>query len=435
MNAKSLCATLILLLVLAACAQGTTEIKPPDIRYGEDVCIECNMIISDPRFAAGYAHEIAPGRYASIPFDDIGDMLAHAAKHPEHQIVAWYVHDYASKEWLDAAQAAYVFSSQVQSPMASGLAAHATRTAADAMAAELGGEVLDWEAVQARYAAGTLTVAAAPHGMDARQPMGDTVAATPPGTPEAMHEAMHQAMHSAMPDAAGEVVLGEAEVAGHQLQLIAHGQLHAGYNDVMVHLTGADGAPSSGVTVTYQPTMNMQDGRHHSAPVEQPAAVMPGMFHGAVAFTMPGGPDLGTWSLTVAVDDPATGAHGETTFDLDVAPSKLIGSFVAPDERKIFLAVVQPLAPGVGRQPLELLAFEKKSMMDWPAIDNLTVSIEPEMPTMGHGSPQNENPTSTGDGHYLGRVNFTMAGPWTVIATADRAGEPLGEVVFEFEVR
>lgn len=429
MKTRTLFLLLIALLALAACAQGTAELKPPDIRYGEDVCIECNMIISDPRFAAGYAHEIAPGRYASIPFDDIGDMLAHAPKHPEHQIVAWYVHDYASKEWLDAAQAVYVFSSQIRSPMASGVAAHATQAAADAMAAEVGGEVLDWSAVQARYAEGTLTMAAASppdaapamhqHGMHARQPMSDTMAAMPHDMAGKTHE----------------IVLGTAEVASHQLQLIAHAPLQAGYNPMMVHMTATNGAPSSGVELTYRPMMAMHDGMNHSAPVEQPVAMMPGMFHGAVAFTMPGGPDLGAWSLTVAVDDPATGASGEATFDLDVAPSTRIGSFVAPDERKIFLAVVQPLAPGVGRQPFELMAFEKKSMMEWPAIDDLAITIEPEMPTMGHGSPQNENPTGTGGGHYLGNVNFTMAGPWTVTATASQGGEPLGEVVFEFEVR
>ncbi len=47
---------LALALLAAGCAQGTAEIKPPEIRYGEDVCVECKMIISDPRFAAAYTY-------------------------------------------------------------------------------------------------------------------------------------------------------------------------------------------------------------------------------------------------------------------------------------------------------------------------------------------------------------------------------------------
>ena len=73
---------LLLTALLAACAQGTTELAPPDIRYGEDVCVECNMIISDERFASAIGYEVAPGRYETASFDDIGDMLDYAAKHP-----------------------------------------------------------------------------------------------------------------------------------------------------------------------------------------------------------------------------------------------------------------------------------------------------------------------------------------------------------------
>ncbi len=135
--------------ILSACARGDTEIRPAEIHYGQDACAECNMIISDPRFAASYAREISEGRYATVAFDDIGDMLMHAQKHPEHKIVGWYVHDYQSKEWLDATQAFYVFAEGIRSPMGHGLAAHTTRETAQQMADALNGSVLDWVALQA----------------------------------------------------------------------------------------------------------------------------------------------------------------------------------------------------------------------------------------------------------------------------------------------
>jgi len=142
-------------LLLAACARGAAIVQPPEIRYGEDLCTECNMIISDPRYAAGYGYEIAAGRYESLAFDDIGDLLVHLEKHPERKIVAWYVHDYTTEEWLDATVAYYVVSDQILSPMGHGIAAHATRAAAEAMEQAKAGRVLDWNGllVQVRAAA------------------------------------------------------------------------------------------------------------------------------------------------------------------------------------------------------------------------------------------------------------------------------------------
>ncbi len=36
------------------------------------------------------------------------------------------------------------------------------------------------------------------------------------------------------------------------------------------------------------------------------------------------------------------------------------------------------------------------------------------MPSMEHGSPNNLNPTDFGNGHYKGKVNFTMTGMWRI---------------------
>jgi copper chaperone NosL len=146
-----ICYWFVLFLLLAGCAPGQAVIEPPAIRYGEDRCAECGMIISDARFASGLLYEVSAGRYQSLVFDDIGNMLVYAEKHPEQKIVAWYVHDYASEEWLDATEAYFVSSREIHTPMGHGIAAHASRRAAQAMADELHGEVLDWPVLQASH--------------------------------------------------------------------------------------------------------------------------------------------------------------------------------------------------------------------------------------------------------------------------------------------
>ena len=300
MKTKTPLILLILLFLLTACAQGTTELKPPEIRYGEDVCAECNMIISDPRFATAYAYEVSPGRYQSVLFDDIGDMLIYAGKNPTHKVVAWYVHDYETKEWTDATTASYLVSSQVETPMASGVVSFASADRAEAMAHSLGTTVMDWTTLQAKFKAGEVGVGMAGAAMTMDK-------SAQPAKGDAMHQPTSE--HDTMQGQ--EILLGETEVAGVNLQLVAHEPLHTGYNAVMVHATGADGQP----------------------------------------------------------------------------------------------------------------------------LDDLTLEITPEMPTMGHGSPGNVNPTPQGNGHYLGTVNFTMAGPWTVTVVAKRGETVLGETVFEFAVR
>ena len=137
---------LLAAILLAGCATPVDPNLPPDIVYGEDVCDRCGMIISDERFAAGVVVERAPQEYEHLIFDDIGDMLAHIQEEGETvTIVSYFVHDYQSLEWLNAEDAVYVVSSNVQTPMGFGIAAFATQAAAEVEAAAWQGEIFDFE--------------------------------------------------------------------------------------------------------------------------------------------------------------------------------------------------------------------------------------------------------------------------------------------------
>lgn len=395
---------LLLLLLLAACAPGEVTASPPEIRYGETICVECNMIISDVRFAAGYAHEVAPGRYESIPFDDIGDMLFYAAKHPEHNVTNWYVHDYDTEEWLDGVQAVYVFSHGLQTPMGQGVAAFATQEQADALLETLDGESFDWAELQRRAAAGELVVNAELHQQDMTN-------SPPAGTiPPAL------------------MALGQGQLGDGAVRVTAAQSLHTGYNELQLQLSDADGAPVSVDNLRLTPRMAMLEGHDHGAAVIQPEETEPGLYEAALALPMPGGPDLGEWSLTVTAGD------AELSLPLEVAPSAAATSFMTEDERRIFVATVEPQLPGVGVQPLSLFVYERLSADEWVALEGLTLTITPEMPTMGHGSPNNADPQDEGGGFYAGQVNFSMSGPWQVTVGVADGETGLGEAILAFDV-
>jgi hypothetical protein len=58
------------------------------------------------------------------------------------------------------------------------------------------------------------------------------------------------------------------------------------------------------------------------------------------------------------------------------------------------------------------------------------IEMIPDMPSMGHGSPNNENPVHTAIGHYKGKINFTMTGEWRITCNVKRANATLLTAVF-----
>ena len=65
----------LLVVMLAACTPTPAAPAPAKIHYGETMCAVCGRIINEPKFAGSIAVEESPGRYQSLPFDDIGDIV------------------------------------------------------------------------------------------------------------------------------------------------------------------------------------------------------------------------------------------------------------------------------------------------------------------------------------------------------------------------
>lgn len=152
----------------------------------------------------------------------------------------------------------------------------------------------------------------------------------------------------------------------------------------------------------------------HSAPYENPEEeAVNHLFPGSVTFIMSS--MGGNWTLKVNVHNHSNGKSGSFTIPVTVGePAKArVKSFTAlHDGGKYFVALLNPSAPKVGINDMEIAIYKKATMMSFPADSSLSVLLTPEMPTMGHGSPNNINPAHTGKGHYKGKVNFTMTGLW-----------------------
>ncbi len=125
---------LIFGFLLVACNPTNSLDEPPEIIYGQDVCDECSMIINEARYAASYGTTTGDIRR----FDDIGNMLLYTQKHSEDVHVFW-LHDFNTKEWINAERATLVLNPDLVTPMAWGLAAFAMVADAEAYVAEFGG--------------------------------------------------------------------------------------------------------------------------------------------------------------------------------------------------------------------------------------------------------------------------------------------------------
>ncbi len=135
----------VISLLAAGCARSGPSTGPPEIAYGRDLCVECGMIISEPRFAAAY--RLPDGTEAK--FDDLGGLLIHGHETGELDEATVWVHDYDTEEWIEAEAAFYVVTGTGATPMGYGIFSFADRATAERFAAEADGAVMTWEELTA----------------------------------------------------------------------------------------------------------------------------------------------------------------------------------------------------------------------------------------------------------------------------------------------
>jgi hypothetical protein len=177
----------------------------------------------------------------------------------------------------------------------------------------------------------------------------------------------------------------------------------------------------------------------HACPWENPAETpnTEGYFEGAVMFSMPG--FNSSWSLSAGIT--VNGEKDSVNFLIPtVIATSPVKKIVVIDSlsngngswtiTKYPVSLVAPASWKVGNNTFEITVHRMASMMSFPSCDDFTIEITPEMPSMGHGSPNNINPVAAGNGHYIGRVNFTMTGAWRINMVFRRGDRVIGKNAF-----
>lgn len=136
-------------LIVFGCSRREMGLGPPEVQYGQTDCAQCGMSVADERYAAAAIVEISNGERVARVFDDIGCLFAYEREQHEGKVLAWYVKDYATRQWVPAGEAFYVCGKAIQSPMGYGLLATTNAESAAALARDKAGQTVDLQAVQA----------------------------------------------------------------------------------------------------------------------------------------------------------------------------------------------------------------------------------------------------------------------------------------------
>lgn len=231
----------------------------------------------------------------------------------------------------------------------------------------------------------------------------------------------------------GLVEVGRTYASATEVVLYAKEAPFVGYN--YLYVLALDSASKKHINsghVELMPVMDM--GMHkHSCLVENPSsenANSNGLFEAQVGFVMPS--SAGKWEVSVKLHRHDNHSMAMAAIPVNVAqPSnRLMASFIdssSTKNDKVFIMYALPEKPQVGLNDMEIVVFKKQDMMTWPAVTDYALEIEPSMPSMGHGSPNNVHPTHKANGHYMGKVNYTMTGLWRIDVDVLKNGDKVSD--------
>ncbi|MDR9414755.1 MAG: FixH family protein [Gracilimonas sp.] len=231
------------------------------------------------------------------------------------------------------------------------------------------------------------------------------------------------------------IPINSVTVDGYAVSVESEKELETGSNELYWKIE-QDGEIIKPQSISITPMMDMGE-MMHSTPYTKPQIAEEDgrYFNNMVVFIMPGGM-MGSWSLnfeaTLQNEEVISGS-----IPIDVASSWRLTSVQDKNDNVYFITWHEPKTPVTGENDLKFLVHTRESMMSFPAVDDLKMSIYPYM-DMGGGnghSTEFSNPEATQNGYYEGSINYSMSGTWTTSVELIAENDTLPEVVFEYSVR
>jgi hypothetical protein len=220
------------------------------------------------------------------------------------------------------------------------------------------------------------------------------------------------------------------------VELLTDSKLQTGMTPVYLKIAGATGELVRDAAVTLTPMMAMSTGMNHTCPVMgAPTLASDGVYVTNVVFLMPTS-DAGSWSATVDIARP-DGSAAQAVFPvLDIADSGQLQMFTYTDPvsavvTKFITSLNFVTQPRIGLNPIVFTVHRRQDMMSFPSVDDAVIALDPQMPSMGHGSPGSVNPVLTSPGRYEGQLSFSMAGEWQTTATITEGAVAIGAPTFK----
>jgi copper chaperone NosL len=132
--------SILTLLLVTSC-----KVEPEQINYGKDGCHYCKMTIVDNQ----HASELVTAKGKIYKYDAIECLINDLKKRDSAEVGILLVNDYNNPgELISAESATFLISEGVPSPMGAFLSAFSEKADAEAVRAESGGELFEWQTVQ-----------------------------------------------------------------------------------------------------------------------------------------------------------------------------------------------------------------------------------------------------------------------------------------------
>lgn len=223
-------------------------------------------------------------------------------------------------------------------------------------------------------------------------------------------------------DLSNMLMLADTNFAGKQISIWTADSLSNKFESLYLRLLDGKGKPLTDEALDYHITMDMGM-MSHGGPYDPLVNKGNGIYQADMVFIMANMKDMGKgWLLKTLLQ--GKDKTDTLTVALPVQPATVARTLPTgtTTDGRVFVSCLLPNELESGKHQIEF-ALHKMDKETFTNLDGYTIAIEPFMPEMKHGSSENNDAQSKGNGRYSGQVNFTMPGEWIVKVKLMKNGE------------